>query len=372
MRSDTFIESGLKMGLPGFRLPVRGRHCALCVFCFTGLVAPAALGVESEDTFRLVWVRAANASSCPGQLEVERQVRSRLGRDPFDVDANRIINARVSSDGALWHVQLSVTDNLGTALGQRSLDVGADNCGEVADTVSLAVALAIDPNVPLQAKAPLANAAAESFVNLPAPAAQPSAPPATFSAPYRHPNTYETRPPMALEARWNHYQSEVTLRGVAAAGLLPGFAGGTSVAGAFGRSGARLTLALLYLPESKRNGFAYGLAAVSSGLCVDVARSRLLATGLCGEFALGAIHAVVYRLEPLHPGDRLTAAVGFGPKIGWHAWAPLFFEVGVSTWVGLVQPKFSILGADSTHSTTEFQSRLVSGTGFVGVGVATP
>jgi len=134
----------------------------------------------------------------------------------------------------------------------------------------------------------------------------------------------------------------------------------------------RPTLALIYLPEKRRNGFAYGLAAVSSGLCVDTVRSRPLVTSLCGEFALGAIHAVVYELEPVNPGDRLTAAVGLGPKLGWHAWAPLFFEVGVSGWIGLVRPKFSVFSADFTRSTTEFQSHLVSVSGFVGLGVATP
>ena len=358
------------MGLPVLRMPVRGRRSASCVFCFTSLVAPAAFGVESADVVRLVWVRGANAASCPGQLEVERQVRWRLGRDPFELDANRIIDVRVSSNGASWHVQLSVADNIGTPLGQRTLDVGADNCGEVVDAVSLAVALAIDPNVPLQAKAPAPAAGSEPSASLPTMAPQPSALPATV--PERHPHPYPAPAPQDLGVTRHHYQYELTLRGVAAAGVLPGVAGGTMVAGAFGRDGTRATLALVYLPETRRNEFAFGLAAVSSGLCVDVARSRRLAAGLCGELALGAIHAVVYRLEPLQPGDRLTAAVGFGPKIGWHAWAPLFFEVGVSGWVGLVRPDFSILSGDSKHSTTEFQSRLVSGTGFVGVGVATP
>ena len=354
------------MRRPVFCLPVRRWRCALCVFWLASLVVLAAFGVESEDMFRLVWVRGANASSCPGQLEVERQIRSRLGRDPFELDANRIIHVRVSSDGALWHVHLTVEDTLGTALGQRILDVAADNCAEVVDAVSLAVALVIDPNVSLQAKAPLANVSANFFANA-APVPQPSPPPSAFTAPYQHPNTYELWQPNS-----HPYQYELTMRGVLAAGSLPGVAGGASVAGAFGRDGVRPTLALLYLPETRRNGFAYGLTAVSSGVCVDAVRSRLLGTSLCGEFALGAIHAVVYRLEPLNPGDRWTAAVGLGPKLGWHAWAPLFFEVGASAWIGLVRPKFSVYSADYTNSTTEFQSRAVSLSGFFGLGVATP
>jgi len=200
---------------------------------------------------------------------------------------------------------------------------------------------------------------------------QPSAASSAFSVP-QHP--HETGAPAAafLRAYRNPYQYELTLRATGTTGILPTFAGGTSVAGAFGRDGTRLMVALTYLPESTSDArFSFGFAAASGGVCGDITRQRLLATTVCGEFSLGAIHSVVHQLEPLNPGDRLTAAVGLGPKIGWRAWAPLFLEVGVSAWVGLVRPKFAIINADSTR-TTVFQSQAVSGLGFVGVGVTAP
>ena len=194
----------------------------------------------------------------------------------------------------------------------------------------------------------------------------------TFSVPHQHQEVQEAHPPPALGVIRSHAEYELTLRGVAASGLLPGVVGGTSVVGAFGSNGVRWTLALTYLPESKRRGVAYGSTAVSSGLCADAVRSPSLTTSLCGEFALGAIHTVVYDLVPLRPGDQWTAAAAVGPQVGWHRWAPLFVELGVSAWVGLLRPRFSVVSADSTRSTTDFQSRLVSGTGFIGMGVATP
>ena len=345
---------------------------AICVVAFAGLVASVARAADDADSYRLVWIRGANAAGCPEQSVVERQVRLRLGRDPFELDANRVIPVRVSSDGALWHAHLIVQDSIGTALGQRVLDVNADNCEEVVTAVSLAIALAIDPNVSLQARPPEASAA-DFPPQAPRPAWQPSATSHDFSVPDQHP--HEIQAPTVTNSGVNRdpYQYELTLRAVGATGLLPKFAGGTSVAGAFGRDGTRLMLALTYLPESMRDDrFSFGFAAASGGMCGDALRSRLLATTLCGEFVLGAIHSVVrQQLEPLHPGDRLTAAVGLGPKIGWHAWAPLFIEVGVSAWVGLVRPKFTLVNADSTN-TTVFQSRAVSGIGFVGVGVTAP
>jgi len=344
---------------------------AICVVAFPSLVASVARAANDTDNYRLVWIRGANAADCPEQSVVEGQVRLRLGRDPFVLDANRVIPVRVSSDGTSWHVHLAVQDNIGTALGQRVLDVNADNCEEVVTAVSLAIALAIDPNVSLEAKPPEASAAAFPAQERQL-AGQPRATLRDFTVPYQHP--HEVQAPAMIQAgvRRDPYQYELTLRAVGASGLLPRFAGGTTVMGAFGRNGARLMLALTYLPESTRDArFSFGLAAASGGVCGDTMRSRLVATTLCGEFALGAIHSVVHQLEPLHPGDRLTAAIGLGPKIGWHAWAPLFFEVGVSAWLGLVRPKFTLVNADST-STTVFQSRGLSGIGFVGVGVTAP
>jgi hypothetical protein len=342
------------------------------VAAFASLVAAAAAAANDDDRYRLVWIRGANAGQCPEQAVIERQVQLRLDRDPFEPDANHIIHVLVSSDGASWHVRLVVQDNTGKALGQRVLDVSADNCGEVVTAVGLAIALAIDPNVSLEAKPPDATSAAAAVAREAQPTwhARPAA--NDLSAPDQHPP--ETQMPNAsvLAVDRDPYQYELTLRAVGTSGVLPRFAGGTSVAGSFGRKGARLMLALTYLPESTRDTrFSFGFAAASGGGCGDIVRLRLLATSVCGEFALGAIHSVVHQLEPLHPGDRLTAAIGLGPKIGWHAWAPLFFEVGASAWVGLVRPKFSLVDADSSR-TTVFQSQAVWGTGFVGVGVTAP
>src|SRR5512140_3598921 len=102
----------------GFCLPVKWPkwRWAVDLVCLGTLAAWQAHGAKEENLFRLVWVRGANAGSCAGQLELEQQVSSRLGRDPFDIDGNRIINVRVSSDGNLWHVAITLEDHLGTLL----------------------------------------------------------------------------------------------------------------------------------------------------------------------------------------------------------------------------------------------------------------
>ncbi len=268
------------------------------------------LAAETDEFVRLIWIRGAHAETCPGQLEVERQVRWRLGRDPFQLDAPRMIEAKVSLVDTLWHAELSVRDNTGALLGQRLLDVKADNCGQVVDAVGLAVALVIDPNVSFESRVPPLPSAAVPSRN--------AAPVATARAPVEPAQRLASVLPMQTAgSEKSHYEYELTLRGLLAAGLLPGLAPGVGVAGAFGAKGLRLTLGLSFLPEVKQgDGFSFGLSAISAGFCGDALRSGPVSASLCGELIMGAMHAVVYRLEPLHPGDHAFAALGIGPKVG--------------------------------------------------------
>jgi hypothetical protein len=300
-------------------------------------------------------------------LEVERQVRWRLGRNPFQLDAPRMIEAKVSLVDATWHAELSVRDNTGALLGQRLLDVKADNCGQVVDAVGLAVALAIDPNVSFESRVPpLPSAAAPSKNANPATAQAPVK--ARGSAPSAQPVPGYASP-QDVSSDKSRYEYELTLRGLIAEGLLPGLAPGTGVVGAFGAKGLKLTLGLSFLPETKKgDGFSFGLSAISAGFCGDVLRSGPVSASLCSELIAGAMHAVVYQLEPLHPGDHAFAALGIGPKIGLHTFSPFFIEGGVTAAINFVRPRFAVLG----DSSPVFESSLVGGLGFIGVGVAVP
>ncbi len=346
-------------------------HVTVALVALSAALPEQAWGTESDAFVRLIWIRGVQADSCPGQLEVERQVRWRLGRDPFVLDATRMIEARVSLADGIWHVELSVHDNTGASLGQRLLDVRADNCGQVVDAVGLAVALAIDPNISLESSVPpLAGSEPPSSTG---PTAAPPQPAAESRVlwPYS-----QLTPIAAAQSQLNRidktrYQYELTLRGLGAAGLIPGFAPGVAVAGAFGASGIRLTLGLSYLPETKLDSFAFGLTTAEVGICGDIIRSRLVAGSICGELQVGAIHAVVYQPQPVSPGDQVFVALGLGPKMGWHAWAPFFIEGGVTAVLGLRRPQFDI-HEDVGARKFVFQSQPVSGVGFVGVGVTAP
>jgi hypothetical protein len=351
----------------------------------------AATGVRyanaaDADSVRLLWLRGTNAEHCPEQVDLERRVRNRLGRDPFTPTAVRTIEASLYRSFGVWHAELNVSNATGQVEGRRRFDVRAESCAQVVDAIGLAVALAIDPQASSSAEttpqpiqqpsfdAGHAGAASRPSTGAsdwvpavpnrampwaPRPARDSHCPPTDAISPKK-------RRPLSLDNRPN-YAYEMSLLGLSAAGLLPGVAPGIAVEGAFGGSGPRLVLGLAYFPETALNSqFSFGLTTVNAGLCGDIVKSTRVSGSLCGDVEAGAMHAVVRQLVPLHPGDRMFLALGLGPRLGWHAWAPLFFQGGVAARIGLVRPEFAVKG----EASQVFESRAVSGVAFVGVGIS--
>jgi hypothetical protein len=127
-------------------------------------------------------------------------------------------------------------------------------------------------------------------------------------------------------------------------------------------------LGVSYFAEAARDArLSFGLTTVDLGYCHDIIQSRHTETGLCAAVHTGSQHAVVNEIQPSHPGDHLFAAASIGPRFGWRAWAPLYIELGASAWVPFVRPQFALAGQE----TPVFQSRSVSGVGYLGVGVTT-
>ncbi len=322
--------------------------------------------VESDAYVQLRWQRGPTARTCPEQAELEQLVRLRLGRNPFAASAPRTIEASIDYTGSEWHVELHVRDASGPVQGQRVFDVRAQACAEVVDAVGLAVALAIDPNASI---ASLPSAATPSESQQGAHEQGPAnnrintavAPVAPAYSPL--PYTYVALPTASAAAK-DPYETQLTLRGLVAGSLLPGAAPGLGVAGAVGKQILEVTLGISHLPETAQNQqFSFGLTTLDAGLCGHAARSRSVVASLCGEVHAGAVHSVVRQLQPVHPGDRFYAALSIGPKIGWRAWSPLFFEVGVSAWAAMERPIFDLADGSNVYKIPE-----VSAVGFLGVG----
>lgn len=107
------------------------------------LVASTASAQEAL-TVRLSVERAPGAERCPDDELLRDAVRARLGRDPFD-DASRIA-VRVSfvRSGRAWRGRIERTVD-GAPAGARELEVVGRDCEELAQAVTLAIGIAVDP-----------------------------------------------------------------------------------------------------------------------------------------------------------------------------------------------------------------------------------
>ncbi len=324
-----------------------------------------ARAAEADAFVRFHWHRGASAASCPEQPELEQLVRLRLGRDPFAANAPRTIEASIDFAVGAWHVELHVRDATGPVQGQRVFDVRAESCAQVADAVGLAVALAIDPNASI-ASLPAATTPSDAPREQgPYGPTNPVAIPVAPASPlYAYPPLPQPLPPLT-----EPFSAQLTLRGLLAAGLLPGAAPGLGVAGAVGKRAVHVTLGLSYFPEetARDTRFSFGLTALDAGVCGDAFRSRQLVAGVCGEARAGAVHSVVRQLRAVDPGDSPYVALSVGPKLGLMMWAPFYVEFGASAWAALKRPTFELTDASGQRSSVH-EVKTVSAVAFLGFG----
>jgi hypothetical protein len=319
----------------------RYSRCALLLLAASLFVAPRAAGEQVTAgvpaSFRWSFVRLPGAESCPGAEGIAAGVRSRLGRDPFANDADRNIEGMVTREGEVWRAHLSVIGPDGAVLGSRDLQSSEPDCSTLAAAVTLAVALVIDPRA---AFAP-ASAPPPPAEPVPAPAPSPLAPlapPAMVAAPPL------TRPPASLTVRRPAEPVfAVSLRAAVALGLLPRAAFGVESGGELGLSAHwGLSGGVSYFPEVRTAdaGFAFGLSAGFLGACVHAIQTQAARLAICGEVQLGAMHAVVYSVRPLPPGDHVWAGARVGPRVRLKLSHRVWVEAGAQGLAPLIRHEF--------------------------------
>jgi hypothetical protein len=113
-------------------------------------------------------------AACPDAAAIRAGVRSRLGYDPFSDQANDCMRVTIRESGRVLEARIELADAQGKLRALRRLVSRNRDCAELASSVELAMAIAIDPLVstaaPPVAKPPTSGARAE-------PATSPSSPP---------------------------------------------------------------------------------------------------------------------------------------------------------------------------------------------------
>jgi len=165
----------------------------------------------------------------------------------------------------------------------------------------------------------------------------------------------------------------VTVRGVLTGGLLPGPSPGIALAANVPAYGAvHGSAGVLFLPEQKdpTGDFAFGLTFAWIGPCFEPLRGSRGALSACAKLDLGAIHSVVYKLDPTAPGDRFWAAGSLSAEGRLRLVGPLVAEAGLELLVPITQEGFSIQEGKKTASI--YQEWAAGLAGFLGLGVSIP
>ncbi len=338
----------------------RGSRLVATVVVAAGALAATRAAAQPEPV-RLAWVRGQGADGCSSQPDIAAQVAVRLGRSPFAVDAARTIDAYVTHDDGGWRAVILVRGRDGSLGGTRELTSAAPDCTAIEAASILAVALAIDPDAGTRPPPPPPSPprVAQPRPASPPPVSVPEPLPAWVPAPVVEP------PAPALAV------SGATLRAGAGLGLLPRAAAALALAAQAGLAGSvQLTGEALWMPEVRTGDarFGFGLSALALGVCGSVVRRPRVDLAACGALWGGALHAVVYALSPVAPGDHPWAAASLTPRLRIPLVPHLQAELGAQVLVPLIRQPFLVTGVTAPV----FQESPVALFAFAGLGASFP
>jgi hypothetical protein len=283
----------------------------------------------------LAWVRGEGAEACAPEEEIAAAVIARVGRDPFEGEATHRIEGVVSRDGETWRARILVRLIDGSGAGERALESAAPSCASIDDAAALAIALIIDP---------------DSLSRAPHPSPEPEAEPVETPTPC----------PTPIEAA-RSVRGGISVAAIGAIGLLPEPWAGVSIEGFVSIAPwLRLELGLWYWPELRGGELGriagVGLTAGRLGLRVPYFEEGILSLEAGAALLAGAMHTVVYTLEPLEPGDQPWIAIDASARARLMVADPLSIELALGLLVPFVRTRFSVEGGGPS-----FQQDVVTG-----------
>jgi hypothetical protein len=288
---------------------------------------------RAEQTAQLSWTRTEGAEACASRAQIERRVELQLGRNPFVREADP---GALSFEGVVdrapngaFRARLFVADAASLRT-PRELVGDAVSCQSLEDATALSIALAIDP-LALTPKV-------EPVVQAPTPRA-----PEVVVRPASRPE--RPRSPAHPEGLGGELEGRATMLG----NVLPRTSFGAGVEGQL-KLGSHASLAVggQVQPEIRDGDYAFGLSAGTVGGCAGALLGQRIRVEGCGRVLMGGIHAVVYRLEPTEPGQRIWVAAGLGTNVHVQVIGPFGIEGSVFGLGSLVRPRFFVSGTNAT------------------------
>lgn len=308
--------------------------CLLAALCAPRPVSAAG------STYRLQVVRADGAGSCASASLIEREVSQRLGRNPFSDEGERGIDIVLSRTETKWVAKLYLRIDASDADAARVIESDALDCSELGKSVTLAVALAIAPDLP----------------PVPEPRVEPSCPPP---------------PPIPILAP---PPPKPTLHGAAALrllyspNLLPTRSVGTALSVTLRGELVGANFGGIFYPESELRTadahLGFGVSAAFASGCLW-ARTHDPQVWSCIGARVGALHSAVYSPRPEQPGDHFWWAASSELGVRQHLFSRVFLEAGALAVFPLLRHRFQV---DASSSPVYEQGPAVV-EGFLGLGL---
>jgi len=300
-------------------------HAASCTMAAS--VTAIATVAGAFPSSRLVYVREQGAESCPNEPAMRKAVAQRLGYDPFFPVAERTIVAHIRRNGKELQGAVQLIDAQGLLEGRREFKTASDQCEELANTMALAISIAIDPT------------SASSVPNPPqAKSGEPSEPPAQpkqeSRAPIEPAPTVPASPdratPIATRAPSLEFFSGVAMTG--SFGSAPALAGGIALS--FGVRRENIALGVEGRREFPASTDVEGGGSVESSLWLASVLPCFYASAvfLCAVGSLGSLRAEGVNLTLSQHDTTLYAAAG--ARVGFVV--PLVSKVSLRPQVDLL------------------------------------
>lgn len=305
----------------------------LAVIVVASSLLPCAAWAQERAPRVHLEVDPTDDASCPSLDALTADVRRRMGRDPFASDAARLLTVRFRRHSNGWNARITARERDTRAV--RELSRRTETCAALLDAVGLAVALAIDPDAPLVPDRP---PVCPPTPECPAQRECPAPPECPVVAPRVIVREVPTAPrgvPSSLSARAGVTVGSTPLAPAVMLQFRSRHEGPWhATAGAF------------VVPVTNADSATgFGLTTLFAGLCVGTL-GAVRVSG-CAGLQGGVLHAVVYELVPVAPGDRVWFGLFGEGAARVRIAGPVFAEGAVRVTVALAQQRYTVRGRPS-------------------------
>jgi hypothetical protein len=257
------------------------------------------------------------AASCPDEATFRSLVAARLGYDPFVADGTLALDVELQRRGKEIVGRLVLTGEDAQKRGERTLRSGIDECFELATSMALAAAVAVDPEAVQNLGKPPTEPEPKPEPAKPLP--PPAAPPPKKPPPPRPPPTHDG---------FDH-GVRLELGGLMPIGMVPAPRGGLRLGAALDAAAFSIgTEAAFLFPSSRESDFGEVSAWVFHGSLVPCMHPNLgqVLVNFCAVGSVGAMRSTASNVTRAEPATDLYATAG--PRISFVAMLSRGFGLG--------------------------------------------